>query len=113
MDNKEYLARLQELAKIAKLRTEDKNDLKRLYYAILLSAQESYRANNEECFFLLGGVVRKINGHFIFYPDANLKKFLAGTEETGNSRMLQYEEGRFIDLIKRALAEIDGDVDDD
>lgn len=113
MDNKEYQARLQELAKIAKLKTADKNDLKRLYYAILLSAQESYRANNEECFFILGGVVRKVKGHFLFFPDAQLKKFLEGVEETGNSRMLQYEEGRFVDLIKRALAEIDGDPEDD
>lgn len=112
MNNQDYTANLQEIAKIAKLKTEDKSSLKRLYRAILLAAQESFRANNKECFYLLGGAVRCVKGHYIFYPDKNLKKLLESTEDTGTSAMLQYEENRFMDLIKRALAEIDGEPDD-
>lgn len=88
--------------KILGLSTLDKEDLLKLYSAVLQAAQYDAFVSDGQSFRLLEGTVRKHkSGAYIFTPNPNLKSLLDGKNLP---KLLKIEESRFAAYIRLALA---------
>ena len=87
--------------KILGLSTLDKEDLLRLYSAVLQAAQYDAFVSDGQSFRLLEGIVRKHkSGAYIFIPNQSLKSLLEGKNLP---KLLKIEESRFAAYIRLAL----------
>lgn len=88
--------------KVLGLSTLDKEDLLKIYSAVLQAAQYDAFVSDGESFRLLEGSVRKHkSGVYIFTPNQNLKSLLEGKNLP---KLLKIEENRFTAYIKLSLA---------
>ncbi len=87
--------------KILGLSTLDKEDLLRLYSAVLQAAQYDAFVSDGQSFRLLEGIVRKHkSGAYIFIPNQSLKSLLEGKNLP---KLLKIEESRFAAYVRLAL----------
>lgn len=88
--------------KVLGLSTLDKEDLLKVYSAVLQAAQYDAFVSDGQSFRLLEGSVRKHkSGVYIFTPNQNLKSLLEGKNLP---KLLKIEESRFAAYIRLALA---------
>lgn len=88
--------------KVLGLSTLDKEDLLRLYSAVLQASQYDAFVSDGKCFRLLEGSVRKHkSGVYIFTPNATLQSLLDGKNVP---KLLKIEESRFTSYIRLSLA---------
>lgn len=87
--------------KILGLSTLDKEDLLKVYSAVLQAAQYDAFVSDGQSFRLLEGLVRKHkSGVYIFIPNQALKSMLEGKNLP---KLLKIEESRFAAYIRLAL----------
>lgn len=87
--------------KILGLSALDKEDLLRLYSAVLQAAQYDAFVSDGQSFRLLEGLVRKHkSGVYIFVPNQALKSMLEGKNLP---KLLKIEESRFAAYVRLAL----------
>lgn len=90
--------------KIVALSAVDRNNINKIYKAVLKAAQyEAFQTDNQSFQLLEGKVKMNERGEYIFTPDKNLRAYL---EKSELPSLLKVEEDRFIELIKLALLEV-------